>query len=221
MMNGQSLKVVEAESKVLGTIGSEIKSSIKIKNTSDKTIHIKIKRLDNNINSGQTSYFCVGEECYDETETILPGTIAIKAGMILDDFSGILKTGLSETQSSVTYCFYDVAIPSDAVCHEINYVIENRKLKGILFYNNDIRISEIYPNPIDNIAIFDYNLVHQNNKAKIIIHDVLGSMVGEYQLPAYENSLKIPTQEFTPGVYFYTLHINNSNLITKKMVIKR
>lgn len=218
---GQNMQIIDSDSKVLGTIGKEISSTIKIKNTSDQPLRIKVKRVTNYINSGQSSYFCIGQTCYQESISEMPGIKILQPGMIWDDFKSILKAGLSESQSTVTYCFYNVDNPSDSVCHEFTYIIEDNNLKGLLFYNEDIRISEVYPNPIDDFAQFDYNLINPNSKAKIIIHNVLGTVIGEYPLFGYENSLKISTQHFTPGVYFYTLHIDNSNLMTKKMVVKR
>lgn len=219
--HGQNLKVIDSESKILGTIGREISNNILIKNTSEKTIRVKVKRVANNINSGQSSYFCVGRTCFEETVDEIPGVRILEPGMVLEDFRSVLKAGLTESQSTITYCFYNADNPSDSVCQEVTYLVEDSNLRGLLFYNDDIRISEVYPNPIDDIALFDYDLINQNSKAKLIIHDVLGTVVGEYPLFGYENSLKISTQHFTPGVYFYTLHIDNNNLITKKMVVRR
>ena len=43
----------------------------------------------------------------------------------------------------------------------------------------------------------------------------------EFILKPLEKELKIPTIEYNPGVYFYTLYIDGEGVITKKLVIRR
>ncbi len=101
------------------------------------------------------------------------------------------------------------------------YVIEDQNSKKILFHNKDIQISNVYPNPVANFAFFNYTLNTKKKGAKIVIHDVLGSVIAEYDLPPYDSKIKISTNELNSGIYFYTLKVDNDNLITKKLVIKR
>jgi hypothetical protein len=91
----------------------------------------------------------------------------------------------------------------------------------LLYSSKNLMAGFLYPNPANNIVMLDYQMGDPNISAKIVIHNVLGSMVGEYPMSPYEERLKITTQQLQPGVYFYTLYVNNENFVTKKMIIKR
>ncbi len=54
-----------------------------------------------------------------------------------------------------------------------------------------------------------------------IIHSVLGSVISEFNLSPYESRLSIPVIEYNPGVYFYTLYIDNEGVATKKMIVRK
>lgn len=148
-------------------------------------------------------------------------TKVLRPGEIYEGFKSVLKAGLGEANSVVTYCFQNVADSADKLCYTLTYQVEALASNDVLFFNDDITVNNIYPNPINEMAIFEYDLKNPKIKAKIVLHNVLGGVVGEYGLSEYESKLKVYTQSLKPGVYFYTLNIDNQNLITKKFVIKR
>ncbi len=83
-----------------------------------------------------------------------------------------------------------------------------------------IEISEGYPNPALHYIQFDYRMIDRSSKGKIIVYNLLGSIVGEHQLNNYDNRLKISVDNLKTGIYFYTISINNQSLITKKFIVK-
>lgn len=219
--HAQSLRVTNTPDNVFGRTASEISVNISIKNTTKKPIEVIFYRKSSEIPSGQESYFCVGKKCYSpETQTAIE-TKELRPGEVYDGFKSILNSGLGKSVSTITYCFQNAADPSDEICHTITYNVSSLSANDILFYDNSISVSNIYPNPINDIAIFDYSLKDPKVKAKIILHNVLGGIVEEHPLSELESKLKIYTKSFSPGVYFYTLNVDNQNIITKKFVIKR
>lgn len=217
----QSLRVMNSSNNVFGKIGSDIEAHVSIKNVTLKPIEIIIQRTVNNISNGEESYFCLGKNCFFPSTDISTGSKTIRPGEIYDGFKSILRAGVGKSNSQITYCFINAADAKDKICTTINYQVEPLESNGLLFFNDDISVSNIYPNPINELALFDFSVKNPSIKPKIILHNVLGSVVGEYALNEYDNKLKIYTQSFNPGVYFYTLSIDNQNLITKKFVIKR
>lgn len=217
----QSLRITNTSPKVFGRVGTEIEAPISVKNISSKPVEIKITRTRNNLSSGQESYFCLGKNCFTPKTAISTETKVLGPGEIYEGFRSILKTGLGESSTSITYCFENVLDATDKVCQQITYQVEALESDDILFYNDEISISNIYPNPINEIALMDYTIKDENTKAKLIIHNVLGGIMGEYPLNPFESKLKISTYSFNPGVYFYTLSLSNQSLITKKFIIKR
>ncbi len=217
----QSLEIVQADEEVIGTIGSQISSNFKIRNRSNKTILLKIKRTDRQISSGQTNYFCWGEECYDKAVDLLPRSIVLEPGQTTSKFKTVLEAGITEAQSMVTFRFYDKNNPSDAVEKELMFKVMEKKPRTILLKNKNIQISNVYPNPVNDFAAIDYNIINDDKEVKILVHNVLGGTVGEYELNSIDKSLVINTEELKPGVYFYSVFIDNDNAITKKFIIKR
>ena len=89
------------------------------------------------------------------------------------------------------------------------------------FSNPDIEVQNIYPNPASNVAILNYAILDANKEAKIVVHDLLGTMTKDYPLNKFEKTLKIDTRDYKEGVYFYTLYADGENKVTKKLIIKK
>ena len=87
--------------------------------------------------------------------------------------------------------------------------------------NNLISVSNIYPNPASQIVNVDFILSNEVREAKIIFHNILGSVVGEHKFNIFENKLQVPIHDFRAGIYFYTIAVNEKNLITKKFIVSR
>ncbi|MCS6820350.1 MAG: T9SS type A sorting domain-containing protein [Microscillaceae bacterium] len=90
----------------------------------------------------------------------------------------------------------------------------------VLFENEKITVSRVYPNPATTIAIIDYVLHDQNINAKITISNVLGNVIQEFLLYPEQKRIKINTYEYNSGVYFYTLSLEGKAVATKKLIVK-
>ncbi|MEM6522830.1 MAG: T9SS type A sorting domain-containing protein [Bacteroidota bacterium] len=217
----QNFEVISGNTNFEGTIGEKIKAPISIKNTSDRPIQIIFRRIEKVIGSSQKNYFCWDKECYETTTDEIPLSKRINPGETSDKFESILEAGLVAGISSVKYLIYDRDDPANAIEYEVNYTVEEDLGSNTIFSSPEIIINEVYPNPVREFAIIDYNLHKEDVKAKIILHNVLGSVVGEFDLSYFETKLKINTEEFNPGVYFYTLHLDNDGVLTKKLIIRK
>ncbi len=94
-------------------------------------------------------------------------------------------------------------------------------LDDVLFQNEQITISNLYPNPAVSSATFKYSLHSPSTKAKVIVRSILGQVVGEYNLDAQQQTLKIEVENLVSGMYFYTLSVDEKNLVTKKFLVKK
>ena len=217
----QSIEIFDNNQYYHGKIGSKIEVPVKIKNNSDRVLHLMVERVSSQIGSTQSTFFCWGDECFDKDTHIIPTSRKLAPGEESSAFLSVLEAGLTEQFSTVIYIFYDRDNPSNAVTYELNYNVEEKALKGLLYESEDITLSDAYPNPVSEYAIIQYRFFDETMEAKILIHNVLGSIVGEYKLLPVENQLKISTQELNPGVYFYTLYLDNKGLVTKKLIVKK
>ncbi|WP_041263736.1 T9SS type A sorting domain-containing protein [Bernardetia litoralis] len=85
---------------------------------------------------------------------------------------------------------------------------------------NKVEISEAYPNPAVNFVQFDYRIADKISEGKITVYNLLGSVIGSYNLNNYKNRIQIPVDNLKAGIYFYTISVNNKSLITKKFIVK-
>lgn len=222
LAKGQDVEIVNASSKThYGKIGEQIQAPIKIKNISDRPVYVFVRRIDNRIGSTQSTNFCWGDDCFDKNIDKLPISKRLEPGETFEKFISVLETGLVSGFSTIKYEIYTRGKPHQVVEHEITYVVEDKSSASTLFSSEDLFLNEVYPNPVKEFAFIDYQINNNDKEVKILIHNVLGSMVGEFILNPLDKELKIPVVEYNPGVYFYTLYIDGDGVITKKLVIRR
>jgi hypothetical protein len=71
-----------------------------------------------------------------------------------------------------------------------------------LFANEQIEISNLFPNPANDVVKFNYVLSDANAKVKITIRNVLGSILKEEELSSETRQLEISVHEYSAGMYF-------------------
>jgi hypothetical protein len=219
--HAQSFQLVDAQKETQGSIGEKIRAVIKIKNTTNQPIAVNVKVKSQQLGTAESSAFFWGDQRVDAAKGEQAHALIIPAGATEESFVSVLKAGLAENTSSITYCFYNVNKPNDSLTHEITYKVQEQLTDDFFFQDEDIKISNIYPNPVRDKAFFQYEILRPGEKVKLVIHNLLGSIVGEYELDIYQNKLTISTEKLNPGVYFYSLHVDKKNLMTKKFIIKR
>ena len=94
------------------------------------------------------------------------------------------------------------------------------KMEDRLFTNDKIAVSNIYPNPANEYAEIDYNIQGNFSEAKIVIYNMLGSSVNDYDLDKSERKIRISTAEMANGIYFYQLSLDGKKVATKKLLIR-
>ncbi|MDH5365576.1 MAG: T9SS type A sorting domain-containing protein [Cyclobacteriaceae bacterium] len=218
----QDIEIINALGRTYhGGLSEEIVAPIKIRNNSDAAVYVFVKRIDDNIGSTQSTNFCWGDECFDKEVNKLPVSKKIESGETVESFLSVLQAGLVSGFSTVKYQVYTRSNPSLVIEHEITYVVEDKERSNTLYSSEELILNEVYPNPVKEYAFIDYQINNSDTETKIVIHNVLGSEIGDFVLNPLEKELKIPVIEYNPGVYFYTLYIDGDGVITKKLVIRR
>lgn len=217
----QSIAVINASDQYEAQVGEMIKVPIKIRNNSDKPLNLVIKRINSAIGTSQITYFCWEKDCFDPADNELPLSRKIGPGEVNSSFIHVLDAGLAEGFSSIKYLIYDKNNPANALEYELSFSIKEEDAKKAIFDSKEIVLQDVYPNPVTEYAVFEYQILDEEMEAKIIFHNVLGSLVGEYELPMLGNTLKINTENMNPGVYFYTLYLDNDGVMTRKLIIRR
>jgi hypothetical protein len=58
------------------------------------------------------------------------------------------------------------------------------------------------------------------NDAKLVIYNLLGSVVRDVQINDAIGKLKVNVSDMDDGIYFYSLLVNNETVKTQKLVVK-
>jgi hypothetical protein len=100
-------------------------------------------------------------------------------------------------------------------------ITEKIESKDLFFSNEAINVSNVYPNPVDQFATFNYNVSGNIKTAKIEIYNVLGSSTNNgTNLDRFNKKAMIDCRSLSSGIYFYQLILNGKTVATKKLLIR-
>jgi hypothetical protein len=216
---GQSLELVNPVFESSVSTGQLVKTDLNIRNSSDRPVRLGVKVNDPYHRAEQLSSICIGGECFANFEALEITTL--NPGETLEDVRVEFNAGYDEITRELSVTFYDIEFPNRQLTERFTYHIANNFPSGLLFGNELLQISKVYPNPVSSVASIDYSLTNQAGDATISIHNILGDQVMELTLDRSESSLKLPIDDFTNGIYFYTLQLNGTGVTTKKFVVRK
>ena len=216
---GQGFEVTGITDNYHGNIGEVIKAPLRIKNNSDRPITLVIKRIDSQLGTTQKNYFCIDGNCLDSK--VEDYQLRIEPGQTTTTLEIGLYAGIAPGFSSSKYLIYNRYNPVDSYELEMNFAVEEKKPEKNIYSSRFITVQDVYPNPVTDFAYIDYRILNDQINAKITLHNILGNVLGEYELPSLENKVKVRTETLSSGIYFYTLYIDNEAVMTRKIVVKK
>lgn len=202
-----------------GKIGSSQRKTVLLQNESNLPKTYLLKAVRGNIGSSQKVKVCFGDQCFDPKKDLAKITLQLEPGQIYTDLYLDFEMGIASTRGSFELIFSNPENIRENFIVEARYEVSAESSSE--FFHKDIQLSEIYPNPSNRIAQLDYELVNSDTKAKITINSFIGNPIAEYELDPNRTTLLINVSDFQPGVYFYTLFVNNKNVVTKKLQVKK
>lgn len=215
----QGFEIAPIQESYKGTIGETIKAPLRFKNTSDKPITLIIRKVYEQIGSTQKKYFCIDNNCLDaKVEDYI---LKVEPGQTVTNFYVALDAGLNQNESTVRYLAYNKSNPNQSLEVDLNFNVEEKPDKATIYNSRHIIVYDVYPNPAVEIANLAYKLTSDQVKAKILVHNILGNIIGEYVLSSLETLVRIKTEDLSPGIYFYTLYVENEGVMTRKLIVKK
>lgn len=218
-LSAQSFEVGGLQDSYKGFIGETIKVPLSFRNTSARPVSIVIRKAGSVIGTSQKNYFCLDGNCLDQR--VEDYSIRIEPGQTLSALQIALESGLIPGVSNVRYFAYNRHNPTEQVELDLSFVVDEKPVRQNIYTSPHITIQDVYPNPSSDYADVDYQILGEPVKAKIVLHNVLGTPIGEYELSSSENKVKIRTEDLKEGVYFYTLYVDREAVITQKLVVNR
>lgn len=202
-----------------GTIGETIKAPLKLKNTSDRPITLVVRMLSSQIGSTQKNYFCVDVNCLDQR--VEDYVLKLDPGQTLNSLQVVLEAGLVSGESMLRYQVYNRTNPGHSMEFDLNFNVEERTGKENIYSSRLVTLHDVYPNPVVDQAVVDYKILNERIKAKLVVHNLLGNVVGEYALPSFENFVRVKTDYLAAGIYFYTLYVDDESVMTRKLIVRK
>lgn len=215
----QGVEWIERQESYQAGFGQTIRIPIRLKNSSDKSQIFVVRKSQSDLGSNQRGYFCLGEDCSDPSQDQF--LRKIEPGETLTNLYYVVETGLVVAVNSFRFEVFSRGNPAIVLEHSISLAVEEKPAKSLVFQSKDITIHDVYPNPVSDQATIDYRIHNESIKAKVVIHNILGSPVGHYDLSVFESKVKIQSDELTSGVYFYTVYLNDVGVLTRKLVVRK
>lgn len=216
---GQGFEIAPLQEAYKGRIGETIKVPLRFKNLSDKPITLIIKKVTEQIGSTQKKYFCIDNNCLDSK--VEDYILKVEPGQSVNNFFIALDAGLIQNESTLRYLAYNRSNPNQSMEVELNFEVEEKPDKATIYNSRHITVYDVYPNPAVDEAFLDYDLANDNVNAKILVHNILGNIIGEYSLSAMEKRVRIKIEDQSAGIYFYTLYVENEGVMTRKLIVKK
>ena len=216
---GQSFEIAPIPEHQKCLVGQTLKIPVELYNQHHETLYLVVKRTASEMGTSQKSYFCLGNHCYPEgLEEIL---VKIEPGQTLKSLHLAYEGGLMPSQSSAHFLVYNKAVPGDFYEFEIQLSVEDKPAKENIYSSSYISLQDVYPNPVSDQAYVEYKILKDGIKAKIVVFNILGNPLSEIDLPSSETRIKIQTEQFSAGIYFYTLFVEEEGVMTHKLIVKR
>lgn len=217
----QVVRVLSESLQFSGKLGSSQRKSIILQNESPQTKTFVLKNLAGNIGSSQQVRICMGDQCFDPKKDLAKIKLILAPGQIVTDLYVEFEMGIVGTIGSFDLVFVNTENIRDTFLVEARYNVSNPVVKIDGFESDDLTIGVVYPNPSSRTAHIDYQIKNENIKARISINSFIGNPIADYTLEPSRSSLSINVSDFKEGIYFYTLYVDNKNVVTKKLQIKK
>ncbi|NQT77701.1 MAG: T9SS type A sorting domain-containing protein [Bacteroidetes bacterium] len=146
------------------------------------------------------------------------GLVSIGAGTTDESFEAFYDAAGVEGVSTVYYVFMDPTNPTSYAVFQFSYNAESTGISDNILENTTF--SAAYPNPAESFVSFDYDIPNEVNRAEILITNLLGAVVFEGTLSGLNGTERIDVSNFTEGIYFATLKLDNYIASTQKVLIR-
>ncbi len=215
--HAQNFELVDKQDNYQASFNQLVKIPLKVKNTSDKSQFYVIRRVRSDLGESQKGYFCLDNNCLEPP--IIEFSKRVEPGETINLYYTI-ESGLMAAQNSLKFEIFPKGNSGETMEHSVSLAVEE-KIQRSLYQSREITVNDVYPNPVQDQAIIDYKINRDLVKAKIVLHNVLGRLIGDYELPTSDTRLKILIEDLPSGVYFYTLYVNNSGVFTRKIMVRK
>lgn len=146
------------------------------------------------------------------------GLVSIDAGTTDESFEAFYDADGVEGISTVYYVFMDPTNPTSYAVFQFTYYAESTGISDEILANTTFYPA--YPNPAESFVSFDFEIPAEVNRAEILITNLLGAVVYQSTLSGLNGTERIDVSNFTEGIYFATLKLDNHIATSQKILVQ-
>lgn len=192
-----------------------LSAHVHIINNSSTQFNVMCRISSASMTSGHSKYFCFGVNCYDTSVVQSFSAIVIRPGQY-DSLQAYAVPNHIGGNDSVSYQFYDNTGLSDTLNLTVTYSFTSVGIEELNKSAGSLTISGA--NPSNNLTALSYN-VNQGKDARVVFHNLLGSVVKEIKLTDKQGILIVETSQFNSGIYVASLVVDSKSVVSKKLVV--
>ena len=220
LAEARQVRVLSEKIEFNGKINTSQRKSLILQNDSEEEKEYFFRYLRGNIGSSQSLKICLDRTCFDPVKDLSKIKIKLKPGEVYTDLYLEFDLGIIETRGTFDLHFFNTDNPRDMFIIEGVYNVASGEDENY-FNHKDIELGGIYPNPTNRVAQIDYKIKNPAVNARVVVNSFIGNPIYDFRLDPLHTTLEINVTDLNPGVYFYTIIIDNKNIVTKKLVVKR
>lgn len=162
-----------------------------------------------------------------EVQEFLPHLTSEQMGILCLDYTQIiplLVSGMQEQQAVIQGQNEQILALQDKLIKLENLVIKMAGFTGMDLSNEDIKTAAVLyqnkPNPFKDRTVVKYDLPETYTSASIMVFDMTGTLLETYPISKDNGGeITIEGRQFKPGMYLYSLIVDNVEVDTKKMIL--
>lgn len=216
----RQVRVLSEKVEFNGKVNTTQRKSLILLNESQEKSVYYLRYLRGNIGSSQNIQVCLGDNCYDPRKDLSQIKLTLNPGEVYTDLYIEFELGIIPTKGTFDLHFFNSNSTRDAFIIESVYnVIGENPSEEVS--HQDVDMGSIYPNPSVRSAQLDYKIKNPAASVRVVINSFIGNPIYDFTLDPGQETLVIPVTDLNPGTYFYTLIVDNKNIVTKKLYVKR
>ncbi|MEN9639741.1 MAG: hypothetical protein RLZZ262_1610 [Bacteroidota bacterium] len=225
-LNAQ-IVVLEGENNVLYGTSSNASEQLEdgwdvVCNASQST-DIKCSATVLQLATGAKFQYCWGVACspWISANNTLPDPVTMASQETNSTFHIKYRHYGNAGQSVVRFCWYDANNAAEILCYDVNFCVDVEGGCVISVKENVVEaaISQISPNPANDVATVGYEFSTRPTNAVLSIYNMVGELVDSYAVTQRVGQMRINTRQLQGGIYFVTLTEEGKKFETKRLVV--